>query len=306
MAFVLRRFALQSRPWIHTARPPRLRIQSALSETFRSPYHTTSARLKKDNGKSKAPVPVETSKIDLDSLDEIESKLRKAFDDGNTQEVLRLSGRESMTPDELDDLKKTLSQLKDAKAREAVYSKLTDSLLQAPEDAAVVEQIFQQSGLKKEDIEALPLDGSGQPVSEEDVLDTEKAVWDMIGYDNVDMIIDEFETFLTKAGGNNKLAMREFVKHLKTKASDPRQLQEAETKYDLAFLEAPLDKIPRGFWNDDGEEDNDDDDDEDGEEDFDQDDLPLKGHRWLDVQRDIREWSRYAVWELPLLSSTLF
>lgn len=53
-----------------------------------------------------------------------------------------------------------------------------------------------------------------------------------------------------------------------------------------------------GFFNDNK------DDDCGPDEVFNQDDLPASGHLELDLQREVREYSRLMVWELPLLSST--
>lgn len=52
-----------------------------------------------------------------------------------------------------------------------------------------------------------------------------------------------------------------------------------------------------GFWNYEDDEDLGDD------ESFRNDELPTKGHRELDLKREIREFARWMVWELPLLSS---
>jgi hypothetical protein len=61
--------------------------------------------------------------------------------------------------------------------------------------------------------------------------------------------------------------------------------------------EDPAKREPQGFWNEDKDE------DLGPDEVFNQDDLPGSGHIDLDLQREIREYARLMVWELPLLSS---
>jgi hypothetical protein len=109
------------------------------------------------------------------------------------------------------------------------------------------------------------------------------------------------EKFLEDANGNESLAMRAFAKHIREKAGDPSVVEaseELERQYEAPFETAELDRDPPGFWNDGGRT-----PELGADEQFDQDEIPTKGHRWLDLQRDIREWQRYAIWELPLLSS---
>jgi hypothetical protein len=60
---------------------------------------------------------------------------------------------------------------------------------------------------------------------------------------------------------------------------------------DIGLRQAP------GFWNEDKHE------DLGPDENFNQDDLPAAGHMELDLHREIREYARLIVWELPLLSS---
>jgi len=80
--------------------------------------------------------------------------------------------------------------------------------------------------------------------------------------------------------------------------------EQAEEKFQsLDHLNSENDKLSRprdkqGFWTY-GEEN----DDLGPDEDFQQDDLPRKGHQELDLQREIREFGRMMVWELPLLNS---
>jgi len=63
-----------------------------------------------------------------------------------------------------------------------------------------------------------------------------------------------------------------------------------------ALPNLPNRELP-GFWNDDKSE------DLGPDEEFNQDELPTSGHIELDLHREIREYARLMVWELPLLSS---
>jgi hypothetical protein len=81
----------------------------------------------------------------------------------------------------------------------------------------------------------------------------------------------------------------------KTPGKSPINLDGDE--YDLESLPNLPDREVPGFWNEDKE------DDLGPDENFNQDGLPAAGHRELDLHREIREYSRLIVWELPLLSS---
>jgi hypothetical protein len=303
MASIFRRLILQSSP-----RTPRLPLSQI---TLRAPivassrhrqFHTTPFRRKQDDEKDVKLSQTETHNGETleNSYDARDTTLRKAIMQRDTPEILRLMKRDSITPEEVEELRADIEEITILEAKEAAYERLTDRLIEAPDDPEIVEQIFRESGFSQEELQSGPLLPSGEEATEEDIMAVEKAIWDEISPGNAPVIVDEFQKFLDDANGNESLAMRAFAKHIRAKAGDPAvedTAQALSVQKEEPFYTAPQRRDPKGFWNSDGRE-----PDMGADEEFDQDEMPTKGHQWLDLQRDIREWQRYTIWELPLLS----
>jgi hypothetical protein len=292
MATTLRRLVLHSRAYTVRSLPPRLSFQPSIATREVRRFYRTTPIHRKDDQLSVPPSIVEQQV----NVDELEENLRKAFENDDKPEILRLSGRDEMSAAEFDELRELLNKLRVAETKEQLYEKLTDQLIDVTDGSEEATRLFAESGLAEEEYKDLPVNEAGERMSEEEIWETEKKIWDNINPSTAPMITDEFDEILKRSDGNSRLAMREFTQKIQERSASglpyespyEEQLQEA---FELPRREAP------GFWNDDGY-----DKDEAEDDDFDQDELPTKGHRWLDLQRDIRQWSRYAIWELPLLS----
>lgn len=78
-----------------------------------------------------------------------------------------------------------------------------------------------------------------------------------------------------------------------------------EVRQELEPLRKTSRPIKGSFWNDE-ERDSEMITNEFGEDDFEEDDITSMGHAKLEEHREMRQYARIAVWEMPLLSSKLF
>jgi hypothetical protein len=136
---------------------------------------------------------VHNGEIVGDVIDTEGSQLRRAIENGDTPEILRLTKRDSITPDEVEKLRIDFEEIKQLEAKEAAYENLAEQLINAPEDPEAVNQIFRESGISFDELQGGPLMVSGEEASEEDIMAVEKAIWDEISPGNAPVIVDELK-----------------------------------------------------------------------------------------------------------------
>ena len=129
-----------------------------------------------------------------------------------------------------------------------------------------------------------------------------------LGFDRVynnpgDVVDDLLRTELLSAKDRNQLAKAQSVwSELPHEQKQALQKDVQEVRQAMGPLRRIRKAKRSSFW---GEEETDSDliTDELGEDDFEEDDILSMGHGKLEEHRELREYARIAIWEMPLLSS---
>jgi hypothetical protein len=234
---------------------------------------------------------------------EFRQKVDELTEAGDIEGLLELANTEAMSASErreLDQLMKKNSELLD---RARVLQKLSKMLTEHPEDLDSAHELMKEAGMHPQELFAPPSD---------DVATAFRADDKNIDLSDPEKIDKQFWKSLTseEEPDEDREAQDRLIRELieSGTAGDEslqrqlrRNVMEKQKGFEKAFgvdgrLDLDFEKETPGFFNYE-------DPDAGEDEEFNQDDLPAKGHQELELHREIREYARMAIWDLPLLSS---
>jgi hypothetical protein len=236
---------------------------------------------------------------------------------GDIGPALDMLDRADMEPKDKLELLGLLNKLEGMEEKEQHYQELAEALNTAPDDSAAIEAILEKLGKTSDEM---------MEMTEE-----EKKEMEELGVDPDDKLLPSLALRATdKANANNARvpSLAEAEENLRPsfwkrwfggkddKESDElRRLSKGEMARDKALWtrdprfnemygiindpSSEKEKEEAGFWNYGDETEGMGEDEE-----FKEDDITSKGHAQLEQHREIRQYARWAVWEMPLLSST--
>jgi len=198
----------------------------------------------------------------------------------------------AMPAAEKEELGSIVERIKEATAKDQALDGLAEVMVDDPENLQAIEDTIDKLKINTDELMSAPskaekkiLKESGIDVNDDDAM--EEASYSAFMGQDLDNAAQQVERAVNAQAGSEGGTFNPFG-------------VEGDKESYLDDTEAlPLDERRRveGFWNEDKWE------DLGPDEEFNQDDLPASGHLELDQHREIREYSRLIVWELPLLSS---
>jgi hypothetical protein len=238
---------------------------------------------------------------------------------GDIGSVLDMLDSDALSDKERDEVLSMINQIQGLDAKEAHYKDLVDAIVSAPTDPAALDEILKGMGQDPKELlqgltaeERANLEEGGQ--DPEDPFDVQRAVMEALDETQRSNDMPTLEDIKNL----DKVDAKELVERLKrgeqlpgkadkTLSPSERKNMNALWKRDdrieklLGVHNEPdteRDRDPEGFWNyGEGDEDMGEDEEYQG------DDITAKAHAELEQHREMREYARLAVWELPLLHS---
>jgi hypothetical protein len=239
---------------------------------------------------------------------------------GDIGAVLDMLDDDALSEKERGEVLSMVNQLQGLDAEATHYKNLVDAIVNAPKDPAALDALITSMGQDPKELleglsaeESMKLAGSGTDPEEPFQLEAavleslDEAFADGSKLPSVEQLenvgkLNAKEILEQKKGdkedvnqGRVKMSVEDIKKVGRQWARDKRieQMFGVENKPDME-----QEKDKPGFWND-GDLDSDMGEDEE----FAGDDITAQGHAELERHREMREYARLAVWELPLLSS---
>jgi hypothetical protein len=257
-----------------------------------------------------------SSELGVDLGGEIDRDFRKKVDKlteaGDYGGLLDLANTEIMSSSERRELVQLVKKNMEVEEKARVLHKLAKLVEERPGDIEGAQELMQKAGMQPQDLfrppteeEAEAIRSDDKDVDLSDPHDIDRRFWESItgrsesDEDNWEQeriireLMDNESSGKSKSGTAQDGNLQKYL----TRSVTEKQ-KNIEKSFGVAgriHVDDPRPEPP-GFFNYE--------DDEAGpDEEFNQDDLPAKGHQELDLHREIREYARLAVWELPLLSS---
>jgi transcriptional regulator of met regulon len=253
---------------------------------------------------------------------ESQREFRKKVDEltkaGDLESLLDLANTESMTNRQRRELVQLVEKNIEVEEKAFQLQKLAKLVQERPDDIKGAKELMREIGMEPQDLFAPPNEEEAEAIRSDDKdvdlndpEDIDRRFWASIGdrseSDEADwdqeriireLMEDEQPSKISeKSRSKSGRVMDEnFQRYLKRSVAERQR--KIEKSFGVEGRNYDDDEEPEvpGFFNYE--------DDEAGEDqEFNQDDLPAKGHQELDLHREIREYARLAVWELPLLSS---
>jgi hypothetical protein len=241
---------------------------------------------------------------------ELDPEFRKQVDqlteEGDVAGLLELADAEFMSPQEHQELIQLVGKNMEVEDHADTLQKLAALVEHRPDDVDGAHELMKQVGMNpknlfdhpSEDVAAaFRSDNKNINLNDPDALDRQfwKSMTGKEEFDEDDADQERIIRQLLDSGGSAR--DENLQRHLRRSVVEKQRNVEAHFGVD-GRLDPDTKPDAPGFFNYE-----DPDAGEDGE--FNQDDLPAKGHQELDLHREIREYARLAIWDLPLLSSEL-
>jgi hypothetical protein len=206
------------------------------------------------------------------------------------------------------ELSKLLKKNMEVEDHARVLQKLSKLVVEHPEDLDGAQALMKEAGMDPQDLIVPPSDdvaaafrADDRNVDLSDPEKIDKQFWKSMGEE-----VPDEDGYLKEDLENQERLLQGLVEagtiqDQQLQRQLRRNVTDQQRSFDKAFgvdgrIEPDMEKETPGFFNYG--------DPEAGEdEEFNQDDLPSKGHQELELHREIREYARMAIWDLPLLSS---
>jgi hypothetical protein len=230
-------------------------------------------------------------------------KVDELTEAGDVEGLLELANTEVMSASERREFEQLLKKNSQVEDHARMLQKLSKLVTEHPEDIDGAHELMKEAGMHPRDLFAPPSDEVATAFRADD-----KNI-DLSDPENIDR---QFWKSLTgeEEPDEDREAQARLIRGLidSGTARDEnlqrqlrRNVTEKQKSFEKAFgvdgrLDDDFAKETPGFFNYE-------DPDAGEDEEFNQDDLPAKGHQELDLHREIREYARMAIWDLPLLSS---
>jgi hypothetical protein len=330
MSLAARRLLLRASSHDHK-RSRQVQLPSTSSPSNRRQLQTSNARWARSN---KPPTPSSgdynlRSDPEFAALDAKEKKWVEEFasrieSSGDIGPALDMLDSSNMEPNDKLELLSMLNKLEGLGSQEKHYMELAEALKSAPEDSEAIEGILEKMGTTPEEMQQAPKRTKKEieklGVFEEGQLPMESVTLralDKVSGSDGDRIpsLAEAEKSLKPSfwkrwfgGEEMDRDTQDLLENTENLSQDELQREKRFFKRDprinemFGIIDKPsseVDREARGFWNygeAKGENMGED-------EKFMEDDITSRGHAQLEQHREVRQYARWAVWELPLLSS---
>jgi hypothetical protein len=235
---------------------------------------------------STSPNPsAQTKEVDEDAVEQ--ALVDSVLETGDLDTALGQFGIDAskMPQQEREELMQLVEQVREASMKEEKLDKLAEAMIEDAEDPDAIED-----AVRRLDIDPNDLMSRSREEEREFLAET--------GVDPRDDKAIEAASLKAFAGvdASKELDLNGQATQIGGKYQKlPFNIEDYED--DVEALPEPEAREAPGYWNEDKHE------DLGPDENFNQDDLPAAGHMELDLHREIREYARLIVWELPLLSS---
>jgi hypothetical protein len=329
MATAARRLLLKSKSFNYRIAPRQL-SQGLYYQSNLRQFSSCSPQLRGKKSKSSEKAADESKPEDLQEpsqaqIKQWEEEFERRFEEtGDVGSVLDMLDPKALTSEQREEVLGMINQLKGLEKKEEYYQNLVQSVTDAADDPTALHELLANADedprellrrkLTDEEREALEEAESMDEYLDDPLnlkaksqLSLEKALGGKLDMESEMRLPSsekvDLQKMLEEAEKNQGGSLvKEWLERNSAERSAAKRWGKRDRLLDTLLgvqsePEVERGKPPAGFWNY-GE-----DEDMGEDEEFQNDDISSKGHEELERHREIREYARYAVWELPLLSS---